>query len=148
MVRLPGMRSTVLTLPEGVTANSARLMPLSLAVNQTSSPLGDHANPTKSDQSAGVAQHWVLDERDLFSVRGHSYIVEPTGRFIEDFADRVLQAIAGARVTRDGQTASVRRPACALHVIQDFARRAPGNRHARQHHPACPACQGAPVFQD
>ena len=51
MVRLPGTRSTVLTLPEVVIANSARLMPLALAVNQTSSPLGDQASPTTSDQS-------------------------------------------------------------------------------------------------
>src|SRR5258708_1654437 len=51
MVRLPGTRSIVLTLPAGVTANNARLIPLSLAVNQTSSPLGDHASPTTSDQS-------------------------------------------------------------------------------------------------
>ena len=74
----------------------------------------------------------MVDEGDEAPVRRDADAAGPARRFVQHFSNRVLDAVAVSRLVSHGEALSIRRPIGVLHVFEDLARRAAGQRDPRQ----------------
>src|SRR4029453_15506019 len=82
--------------------------------------------------SVVVSAQRVVDERDESPVRRDAYVAQPAGGVIQGLSDRIVEPVAVPHVARHRQALAVGRPVGVLHVFEDLARRAPGQRNTRQ----------------
>ena len=117
------------------------------ALDQTSSPFGDHATPRFASRALDahlalgvhdlepavvVAARRMIDERDVAAVGRDADAAHPSGRRVDRLADRVLEALEVADVVRDGEGLPVGRPIGVLHVLEDRPGRAAAQGDARE----------------
>ena len=149
IVSVPGTRASKRLCADRSTAKIARDRPSCVAVNQISSPCGDHARPSAlmnvsvsfvtvpfrsmtlivPPSSCGMGWSRNAMRSPLGEIRGSP--IQP-GRLVEHFADRKLELIEAALLANDGEIGAVRRPVRPVHLIEDFAGRATCKRHSRQ----------------
>ncbi len=74
----------------------------------------------------------MIHEGDRVGLRRESEITDPAGTLVENLADRVFETALAFDVMNNRQFAS-RVPIGPANVRENFARRSPGDRTARQH---------------
>ena len=84
------------------------------------------------DGSGVVERKRVVEERDPIALRREPRVADVTGGLVQDLAHRVLDARLSADVAHDHERGAVRGPVGLLHAVGDVARRAAGQRRARE----------------
>src|SRR5437016_5976712 len=75
----------------------------------------------------------VLEKRDLVALRRDAHGQwRPSIAFVQYGSDGIFDPISLSHCTRDCKARSVRRPIRIIDVLENFARRASGQRHTRQ----------------
>ena len=133
-------------------------MPVSLALNQTSSPLGPQADPwalghigvrstffpelsMKGNSSLVVAKQRVVNKGYELAVRRDSGRANPSGRAVQNLACRILQTALVPRKVRDREGIAVRSPVGVLHIFKERTRGSSRDWYA------CQSSEGGPIVE-
>src|SRR5438876_4978547 len=74
----------------------------------------------------------MFEKRNPIACRRNSRIRDPSRSFVQDFANRIVEPIRSLRERDRGEAAAVRTPVRTMHVLQNLARRAAGQRNLRE----------------
>ena len=100
------------------------------------------------DPPAVVVLDRVIHKGDQVAFWRDARVTEIAARFVQHVAYRVFELIASVFPAHHREPGAVGRPVCLLHIFEDFARRAAGERDPRQRAAAAACAEIVRVEQD